>query len=126
MTRESTLRSALGPQLASEIGGGGAGAATGIVKSLPEPGRSVATGAYTDSLRTMWIFYVCISACGIVAAAGIGKKKLSKEHQVHKTGLEEEERNRRERKAEKEAKRESKRQLGGSGEDVGGKGDHNV
>ena len=67
---------------------------------------------------------MCISACGIVAAAGIGKKKLSTEHQVHKTGLEEEERNRRERKAEKEAKRESKRHMNGSGEDVGG--DHNV
>ena len=109
MTRESTLRSALGPQVASQIGGGGAGAATGIVKSLSEPGRSVATGVYTDSLRTMWIFYVCISACGIVAALGIGKKKLSTEHQVHKTGLEEEERNRRERMREKEMKREEKR-----------------
>ena len=129
MNREPTLRSALGPQLASQIGGGGAGAATGIVKSLPEPGRSVATGVYTDSLRTMWIFYVCISACGIIAAAGIGKKKLSTEHQVHKTGLEEEERNRKERKAEKEAKRESKRiskNMDGSGDNVGGDGDHNV
>ena len=81
----------------------------------------------------MWIFYVCISACAIIAAAGIGKKTLSKEHYVHKTGLEEEERNRKERKAEKEAKRESKRvskNMGGSGEDVvvgaNGNGDHNV
>ena len=75
---------------------------------------------------------MCISACAIIAAAGIGKKKLSTEHQVHKTGLEEEERNRKERKAEKEAKRESKRvsknMNGGSGEDVvgNGNGDHNV
>ena len=88
----------------------------------------MATGVYTASLRTMWIFYVCISACAIIAAAGIGKKKLSTEHHVHKTGLEEEERNRKERKAEKKAKRESKRVSknleGGSGENVGG--DHNV
>ena len=71
----------------------------------------------------MWIFYVCISACGIVAAAFIGKKKLSKEHQVYKTGLEEEERNRRERMRERKEKRESKRisqNPDGSGEKVGG------
>ena len=128
MNQLPTLRSALGPTLASQIGGGGAGAGTGILQTLSEPGRSVATGVYTDSLKTMWIFYVCVSALGIVAALGIGKKKLSTEHQVHKTGLEEEERNRIERKREKEAERESKRvskMEGGSGEKVNG-GDHNV
>ena len=109
MNRESTLRAALGPSLAQQIGGGGAGAATGIVRILPEPGRSVATGVYTASLRTMWIFYVCTSATSIVAAAFIGNKKLKKTHEVHKTGLEEEEKNRLEREREKKEKRESKR-----------------
>ena len=107
--REATLRSALGQATAQEIGGGGAGAATGIVKALPEPGRHVATGVYVDSLRTMWIFYVAISACGLVAAALIGRKTLAKTHEVQKTGLEEEEKNRQQRIAEQEAKRESKR-----------------
>jgi hypothetical protein len=109
MNRESTLRAAVGPSLAQRIGGGGAGAATGIVRNLPEPGRSVATGVYTASLRTMWIFYVCISALSIVAAAFIGNKKLKKTHEVYKTGLEEEERNRLERERERKEKRESKR-----------------
>lgn len=108
--REGTLAKAVGESTALMIGGGGAGAATGIVKTLPEPGRTVATGVYVASLRTMWIFYVCISACGIAAAAFIGKKVLSKEHAVHKTGLEQEELNRLERKKEDKAKRESKRQ----------------
>lgn len=109
MKREDTLRTALGPELAAQIGGGGAGAATGIVKNLPEPGRFVARGVYVDSLRTMWIFYVAISACGLVAAAFIGKKKLLKTHEVQKTGLAEEEKKRLARKAEDAAKRESKR-----------------
>ena len=110
MKREHTLEKAIDPKTAHQIGGGGAGAATGIVKALPEPGRSIATGAYVDSLRIMWIFYVCISACGIAAAAFIGKKKLNKEHVVNKTGLAQEELNRQDRKREDEAKRESKRE----------------
>jgi len=109
MKREGTLRAALGPKLASQIGGGGAGSATGIVKNLPEPGRHIARGVYVDSLRTMWIFYVAISACALVAAAFIGKKKLTTTHEVQKTGLAEEEKNRQARKAEHDAKRESKR-----------------
>ena len=107
--REGTLRAALGQATAQQIGGGGAGAATGIVKAIPEPGRHIATGVYVDSLRTMWIFYVAISACGLLATALIGRKTLVKTHEVQKTGLAEEEKNRQQRKDEQEAKRESKR-----------------
>ena len=108
--RASMIEAAAGPAAGQQIGGGGAGAATVIVKMLPEPGRSIVTGAYTSSLQKGWIFYTAFAALGILAAAFIGKKKLSKEHEVHKTGLEEEEKNRRERKAEDHAKRESKRE----------------
>ena len=107
--REDILQAALGGSLADQIGGGGAGAATGIVKSLPEPGRHVATGVYVDSLKIMWIFYVAIAACGLVSAMLIGRKTLSKSHEVQKTGLEEEEKNRQQRIAENDAKKESKR-----------------
>ena len=109
MKRENTLRDALGKTLAQQIGGGGAGSATGIVKSLPEPGRFIARGVYVDSLRTMWIFYVAISVCGLVAAALIGKKTLSRTHEVQKTGLAEEEKNRQQRITERDARKESKR-----------------
>ncbi len=57
----------------------------------------------------MWIFYVAISACALVAAAFIGKKKLTTTHEVQKTGLVEEEKNRQARKAENAASKESKR-----------------
>lgn len=129
MKREDTLRTALGPELAAQIGGGGAGAATGIVKNLPEPGRFVARGVYVNSLRTMWIFYVAISTLGLVAAALIGKKKLLKTHEVQKTGLAEEEKNRLARKAEEAAKRESKRvsrQSLDAGKKVNGLRDRNA
>ena len=66
----------------------------------------------------MWIFYVCISSCSIVAAAFIGNKKLKKTHEVHKTGLEEEEKNRKERDRERAEKRESKRVSKMSGGDA--------
>jgi len=109
MKRENTLRDALNQATAQQIGGGGAGSATGIVKALPEPGRHIARGVYVDSLRTMWIFYVSISACGLVAAALIGRKTLNKSHEVQKTGLAEEEKNRQQRIAENDAKKESRR-----------------
>ncbi|KAL6715817.1 hypothetical protein ACLMJK_006778 [Lecanora helva] len=106
---KSTLLKALSPAIAQQIGGGGAGAATGIVKSLPEPEKHIATGVYTDSLQTMWIFYCAFSVLGVISALLIGRKVLTKTHEVQKTGLEEEEKHRLERIAERDAKRESKR-----------------
>ena len=118
MKREGTLRAVMPASVAAQIGGGGAGSATGIVKGLPEPARHVATGVYVHSLRTMWIFYVAISAVAIVSAALIRRKQLSKTHEIQKFGVEEEEKNRQARKAEKaehdaekEAKRASRRSM---------------
>ncbi|CAK4034372.1 DNA repair RAD50 [Lecanosticta acicola] len=43
--------------------------------------------AYTESLSTMWIFFTCASACGLVASLFIGQQVLTKKHQEFKTGL---------------------------------------
>ena len=110
--RQGTLKSVLPANVAAQIGSGGAGSATGIVKNLPEPARHVATGVYVHSLKTMWIFYVAISAVGIGSAALIRRKQLSRTHEIQKHGVEEEEKNRQARiaeKAEHDAKREAKR-----------------
>jgi len=127
MAHKATLEASLGPQLASVFAGGGAGASTNIVAQLPEAQKVVVAGVYTDSLRTLWIFYVAIAAVGVAASLAIGKQKLSKSHEVHKTGLEGEERARKERlevervkKEEKEEKRRSRRSGDLSG--VGGEG----
>ncbi|KAL8740871.1 MAG: hypothetical protein Q9190_006464, partial [Brigantiaea leucoxantha] len=79
--RAPTLRAALPPQVAGPLSGGSAGASTAIVQSLPPAQKAVADRVYTSSLRTMWIFYVCIAALGLVASLAIGKQKLSKIHE---------------------------------------------
>jgi len=110
--REATLRAALGPQISQALGGGSAGAATGVVAQLPPQQKAVATAAYTSSLMTMWIFYVCIAALGLAVSLAIGRQTLSKNHEVQKTGLAEQEKARMERKSEDRLKRESKRMSG--------------
>lgn len=104
------LEAALGPQLGGVLGGGSAGASTNIVHSLPPTQRLVATRAYTASLRTMWYFYVAIAAFGLCCCAAISRNKLSKQHQVQKQGLAEQQRQRAEaqqRRSESSAGRKS-------------------
>lgn len=98
--REDTLRSVLDAPLAEALANGGAGAGTATVGRLPPVERAVAKKAYTDSLKIMWIFYVCIAATGLAVSLLIQKHTLSKQHEVMKTGLAEQERARKERKGE--------------------------
>lgn len=103
--RERTLRASLGERLGAELAGGGAGAGTAIVAHLPPAEKAVATRAYTDSLKIMWAFYVCVAALAVAASLAIGKQTLSRQHQVQKTGLAEQENARRERLTEEKAKK---------------------
>lgn len=98
--RQDTLRLAISAEVAAALGGGSAGASTGIVASLPSAQKDVATRAYTDSLKMMWILFIAIAAIGLACSLAIGKQQLSKTHEVQKQGLEEQERQRRERKEE--------------------------
>ena len=111
--RYPALVAALGKQTANLLSGGSAGASVGIVKQLPPAARTIARDAFFGSLRTMWIMYVAFAALGVVVSLFIGNQKLSKEHQVTKTGLVEEEAKRKElqekKKASKEAIAEEKR-----------------
>ncbi|KAF6225339.1 hypothetical protein HO173_012824 [Letharia columbiana] len=117
--RESTLIAATNQQIGSALGGGGAGAATSVVKSLPEPGRHTVRATYVASLREMWIFYVCVAVVGLALSLFIKKKTLSRTHEVTKTGLAAEEHNRMERKQEAESKKASKRASGMNGRKSG-------
>jgi MFS family permease len=116
MQMQSSTFSSLPPSVAGQLSMGSPGANTGIVASLPPAEKAVALGAYTNSLQTMWIVYTCISLCGLLISLNIRKNKLSKSHEVTKTGLDQQERDRREREAEKKAKAEAKVGKGGSGE----------
>ncbi|KAF8853988.1 MFS general substrate transporter [Acephala macrosclerotiorum] len=104
----ASLVSSLGPALANQLKGGSAGASVGIVSALPPAQREIARQAFWSSLRTMWIMYVAFAGLGLFVSFFIGNQKLTKEHQVIKTGLAEEERN---RKAAAEQKRVSKELL---------------
>lgn len=106
--RYEMLRAAVGDRTAAVFAEGGAGASTTIVGTLRQAEKAVVTKAYTDSLRIMWIFYVCIAAVGVLASLTIGKEKLSKLHEIQKTGLAGQEEARRERKTDEEKERRRK------------------
>jgi len=55
---------------------------------------------------------VCIAALGLAVSLAIGRQTLSKNHEVQKTGLVEQEKARMERKSEDRLKRENKRMSG--------------
>ena len=109
------LTAALGPRLGAELGGGGATAGTVIVKSLKGMQRKVVNEAYTSSLRTPWIFYTCIAAVGLAFSFLIGRQVLSKKVEVTKTGLDEQEKARRERASKEAAMRMDLRSAGREG-----------
>lgn len=105
--RYEILRAASDDRTAAVFADGGAGASTTIVGTLRPAEKAVVTKAYTDSLQIMWIFYVCIAAVGVLASLTIRKEKLSKLHEIQKTGLagQEEARKERESDEEKETRR---------------------
>lgn len=104
------LLATLGPDLANLLSGANAGASVGVVAALPGAKGDVARAAYWTSLRTMYIMYVGFAGLGLAASFLVRPRKLSKEHQEHKTGLKGMEEGRREREA---AKRNEKEKGGG-------------
>ena len=101
MQKRFDTLAAASPDIARAFGGGSVGANTAIVANLPPAQKAVALEAYTQSLQTMWIFYVVVSIVGLAASLAIGRQTLSKTHEVTKTGLDVQEQDRRERKEEK-------------------------
>jgi EmrB/QacA subfamily drug resistance transporter len=113
ISKEGILEAALGPQTAALFGGGSAGANVGIISTLPDDQKLVARQAFSESLDTMWIMYVCFSAAGLLVSLLITKNVLQKSHEETKTGLEAEEERKLERKQERQ---ERKRKRASKGE----------
>ncbi|KAF2444610.1 hypothetical protein P171DRAFT_360169 [Karstenula rhodostoma CBS 690.94] len=82
------IAAVLPADLAAEIQGGEASGALTIIPTLPEEWRTVVVNVYNESLRTEWIFYTAFSGIAIIFSLLISKQILSREHKVHKTGLE--------------------------------------
>ncbi|TVY44729.1 MFS-type transporter [Lachnellula subtilissima] len=107
--QSASLVASLGPELADVLSGGSAGASVGIVTHLPPAQRVIARHAFFQSLRTMWIMFVAFAGFGLLVSLLITKRTLSKEHQVVKTGLAEEEAKRKEAKVNRGLSRDAKR-----------------
>lgn len=107
--KSAKLTRVLGPQLAQQLGGAGAGANTRLIDSLPPDERRPVRVAFANSLQPMWVMYTCFAAVGFAFAFLIRRKVLSAQHTETKTGIEAERENAAERKAEQEA-RHAKRQ----------------
>ncbi|KAG4220468.1 hypothetical protein PC116_g31053 [Phytophthora cactorum] len=82
-----TLLAQLGPELANQLSGGSAGGNVGLVASLPGAQGEIARAAYWNSLRDMYIMYTAIAGVGLLISPFVSQRKLSTQHQEHKTGL---------------------------------------
>ncbi|KAI1113276.1 MFS general substrate transporter [Nemania sp. NC0429] len=83
-----TIRAALSSDTAEEIINGATSRALDIIPTLPGDQRQVVISAYNESLRDEWIFYTALAGVAIILSVFISKQVLSREHKIHKTGLE--------------------------------------
>lgn len=95
---QGDLDRVLGPQLAGQFAGSSFGSTTEQLRRLQPEQKQALDTAYAESLSVMWIFYTAFAVVLIIASLFITKVELSKEHEVRKTGIEEQERIRQEQK----------------------------
>ncbi|CZT02703.1 related to DHA14-like major facilitator efflux transporter [Rhynchosporium agropyri] len=86
-SQQGLLKSALGPQLASEFSGRNASASIEKIAGLPLGQEQIVRATYWDALQKMFILYACVSFFGLLISLFIRQTKLSQEHTEHKTGL---------------------------------------
>ncbi|KAE9967482.1 hypothetical protein EG328_008172 [Venturia inaequalis] len=110
----------LGPPLATRLSGFNAVANVALIDSLPASQKSQVRAIFADSMRNLWIMYVCVSAVALVVSLLITKQALNREHETTRTGLEEEEIKRRERVERRKGKKAGVEDLEKKG-DVGGR-----
>lgn len=105
LKKRITLQRSLSPDLAARILDAGFGTNIPLIQRLSSVQREFVNDAYTESLRTMWIFYTILSALAIFPSLLIKEAVLSKEHEAVETGVAEQERVRQEELREKEEKK---------------------
>lgn len=106
------LREVLGPRVGSQLEGSFSGSLKPVVESLPTEQKNAILSAFTYALSRTWIFYCAVAGVGLITSLFIKKKELSKSHAIAKTGLEEQERARRELlELEKARRKEKKEQV---------------
>lgn len=96
VNKRGTITAAVGPQKAQALQNAFSENNHDLIRALPTDQKDVVLGAFNFSLSRIWIFYAAISAVGMLACIFLRPVELSKTHTVAKTGLEEQERARKE------------------------------
>lgn len=96
------IKAALPSDLAIQVIGAEASGALDVIPTLPEDQRRLVVGIYNKSLQAEWIFYTALGGVGLLLSVLISKQVLSREHKIHKTGLETQEASRLEEKRKKQ------------------------
>lgn len=96
VNKRGTIMAAVGPQKAQALQNAFSENSHDLIRALPTDQKDVVLGAFNFSLSRIWIFYAAISAVGMLACIFLRPVELSKTHTVAKTGLEEQERARKE------------------------------
>ena len=102
--QRDTIIAALGPKVAGRLSGFSAGANVKLIDSLPAHQREVVRGAFVHSLYYMWIMYAAFAGLGLLCTFLVSRKRLDKQHEQTKTGLDVEKEKRADRVAAKAAK----------------------
>jgi predicted MFS family arabinose efflux permease len=85
--------------------GGSAISSVMEIDHLPKFPRQVARAAFAASMSKMWLMYVCVSIVGLGMPIFIRKRELSTQHKETVTGLQEQERIRKEEEENKAARK---------------------
>ncbi|OKL56896.1 hypothetical protein UA08_08045 [Talaromyces atroroseus] len=101
------LEAILGTSLTSQLPDSMAGGDTSLLKSLPTDQRDAVQSAMTFALSRAWIFYTAMGGVGLVLGFFIKHIELNKSHAIAKTGLEAQEKARKERIAAEKAAKEA-------------------
>ncbi|KAL4870807.1 hypothetical protein BDV12DRAFT_165261 [Aspergillus spectabilis] len=94
--KRSTIAAAVGDSTATALQNSFAENNHDLIRSLPDGQRDIVLGAFTFSLSRIWIFYTAMAGVGLVTSMLVRPVELSKTHTIAKTGLEEQERARKE------------------------------
>lgn len=110
------LVDSLGPELAKNFTSAFSGRNTDGLNALKPDQRNTVTEVYNFAFTRNWIFYTSIAGVACILCFFVRRVELSRQHEVVKTGLEEQERARLEAKADRKKEKAEKAARSGKEE----------
>jgi len=99
---KTTLNAELGQEVAAQLKGTNLGASVEVIKTLTPMQQVYAKSAFWDSLKDMFVMYVCFAGVGVLVGFMVRGYKLDSGHEVTTTGLKTAKERRAKQKREKE------------------------